>query len=597
MRTVGDKTMPCHPMPESSRLLDRVMNRLDEANEHVDGTLNKIDYLCFTADVSKNETFTYHQAMKEKDKAFFVEAMEKEILDHETRNHWTLQSRSTIPSVTKTIKAIWSFKRKRFPDGRLNKHKARICAHGGMQQWGENYWETYSPVVNAMTVKLLLIIAKLHKLESKSIDFVLAFPQADLDIDIWMDLPIGFEPIGVPPEHANKYVLKLNKNLYGLKQASFNWYEKLKTGLMDRDFVPSEIDPCLYLNKSKDMAVLTYVDDCIIVGKSMENIDAFVHSMIHGPEKFILTDEGSIDKFLGIEITQRENGEFEMAQPFLINRILSLLDLEDNGYDTSTNGRLTPAAAQVLNKDLDGKPRKKEWAYRTAVGMLSYLQTNSRPDISMAVHQTARFCNNPMLSHEQAISRIGRYLRHTRNRGIIFKPDKKKGLECFVDADFAGGWNQNDPDDASNLMSRTGFVIKYANCPIYWSSKLQTEIALSTAEAEYIALSSALREVIPLMTLMKEINEVIPLHIDLPNFYCKVWEDNQSCIAMATGQKFTPRTKHIALKYHHFRSFVQGPNPKIRIAYVHTESQEADIFTKPVKDDLFPRLRGLLLGW
>ena len=241
---------------------------------------------------------------------------------------------------------------------------------------GENYWETYSPVVNAMTVKLLLIIAKLHKLESKSIDFVLAFPQADLDIDIWMDLPIGFEPIGVPPEHANKYVLKLNKNLYGLKQASFNWYEKLKTGLMDRDFVPSEIDPCLYLNKSKDMAVLTYVDDCIIVGKSMENIDAFVHSMIHGPEKFILTDEGSIDKFLGIEITQRENGEFEMAQPFLINRILSLLDLEDNGYDTSTNGRLTPAAAQVLNKDLDGKPRKKEWAYRTAVGMLSYLQTN-----------------------------------------------------------------------------------------------------------------------------------------------------------------------------------------------------------------------------
>ena len=111
--------------------------------------------------------------------------------------------------------------------------------------------------------------------------------------------------------------------------------------------------------------------------------------MIHGPEKFILMDEGLIDKFLGIEITQCENGEFEMSQPFLIDRILSLLDLEDNGHDTSTNGRLTPAAAQVLNKDLDGKPRKKKWAYRTAVGMLSYLQANSRPDISMAVHQTA----------------------------------------------------------------------------------------------------------------------------------------------------------------------------------------------------------------
>ena len=99
------------------------------------------------------------------------------------------------------------------------------------------------------------------------------------------------------------------------------------------------------------------------------------------------------------------------------------------------------------------------------------------------------------------------------------------------------------------------------------------------------------------MTLMLEINKVFPLHIDLPNFYCRVWEDNQSCIAMTQKQKFSPRTKHIALKYHHFREFVKGPNPKIRVAYVHTESQEADIFTKPVKDHLFPKLRYLLLGW
>ena len=148
---------------------------------------------------------------------------------------------------------------------------------------------------------------------------------------------------------------------------------------------------------------------------------------------------------------------------------------------------------------------------------------------------------------------------------------------------------------AGNLMSRTGFVLKYAGCPIFWSSKLQTEIALSTAEAEYIALSSALREVIPLMTMMLEINDIFPLHICPPDFYCTVWEDNQSCIAMATSQKFSPRTKHIALKYHHFRSYVM--NKKIRINYVHTESQEADIFTKPVKNELFPKLRYLLCGW
>ena len=129
-----------------------------------------------------------------------------------------------------------------------------------------------------------------------------------------------------------------------------------------------------------------------------------------------------------------------------------------------------------------------------------------------------------MLSHEQAIMRIGRYLRHTKNRGIIFKPDETKGLECFVDADFAGGWNQADADDAENLMSRTGYDIKYANCPIHWSSKLQTEIAPSTSEAEYIALSLSLREVIPAMHLMKELNDVFPVNLIKPGF-CLVHED------------------------------------------------------------------------
>lgn len=592
--TVNQYTMPNHQLAETSTPLERMVNRLDEANELYDGTLNNFNHISLTSDVSSNETFTYQTAMKQDDWPMFVQAMEKEIDDHESRNHWSLVPRASLPRTAKTIKAIWSFKRKRFPDGTLNKHKARICAHGGMQEWGENYWETYSPVVNMLSVKLLLVIAKIHGLESKSIDFVLAFPQADLDVDVWMELPVGFDPEGISQNQSRQFVLKLNANLYGLKQASFNWFEKLKQGLLDRNFVPSKIDPCVYLKNG--MIVLCYVDDCIIIGNKMKDINDFVYSMQNGPENFVLTDEGNIDKFLGIEIKDRGLGEFEMCQPHLIDRILSFLELESNGHDTSTSERLTPSNA-VLNKDLAGKPRKRSWKYRTGVGMLSYLQANTRPDISMSVHQTARYCIDPRLSHEQAIMRIGRYLRHSRNRGIIYKPDRTKGLECYVDADFAGGWKQDEPEDAGNLFSRMGYVIKYAGCPIYWRSALEGEITLSTAESEYVALSNALREVIPLMTLMEEINDVFPLYIDKPNFFCKVWEDNQSCIAMATTQKFSPRTKHIALKYHHFRSFVNGTDPKIRINYVHTEEQQADIFTKPVKPDLFPKLRFLLMGW
>jgi hypothetical protein len=103
----------------------------------------------------------------------------------------------------------------------------------------------------------------------------------------------------------------------------------------------------------------------------------------------------------------------------------------------------------------------------------------------------------------------------------------------------------------TTFYSRSGFVIQYTSCPIYWQSKLQTEIALSTAEAEYIALSQALRET-PMMNLMKEINNIFPLYLPKPKFVIKVWEDNQSCIAMANNPKSSPWTKHIALKYHHF---------------------------------------------
>ena len=583
--------MPSHPLPKNASMMQKAVCKFHECNELYDGTLNQLHNFAFTADVASNEVFTYNQAMRQEDRGEFIKAMMKEVEDHESRDHWALVLRSTIPKGIKTIQAIWSFKRKRFPDGTLNKHKARLCAHGGMQQWGENYWETYSPVVNMLSVRLILVIAHIHGLDSKSIDFVLAFPQAELDVDIWMELPRGMVP-DHDEESKHQYVLKLKKNLYGLKQASYNWFDKLKSGLMDRGFSPSKIDPCVYLKPG--MIVLSYVDDCIIIGKDMKEIDSFVKSMQNGPENFILTDEGDIDKFLGIEIKQLDNNRFEMAQPFLIERICKLLGLMDNDWDVAANTKRSPVGKPLLNKDLDGKPRKLKWKYRTAVGMLSYLQANTRPEISMATHQTARFCNDPKLSHEQAIMRIGRYLLGTRDRGIVYEPDRSKGLECYVDADFAGGWSLENSHDPDNVLSRMGYVIYYAGCPVYWVSRLSGEIALSTAESEYMALSMALREVIPLMTLMEEINEVFTLFIDKPNFFCKVFEDNQSCIKMAVAPKFTPRTKHIALKYHHFKSFV---GTKIRISYISTDMQKADIFTKPLPDELFFKLRFMLMGW
>ena len=242
-----------------------------------------------------------------------------------------------------------------------------------------------------------------------------------------------------------------------------------------------------------------------------------------------------------------------------------------------------------------GHDRKCSWNYRQAIGMLNYLQGSTRPDISFAVHQCARFCQEPKLCHERAVRRIGRYLLGTKDRGIVYKHDKTKGIECFVDAGFAGGWSNADADNPDNVLSRTGYVIMYGGCPLLWCSKLQTEIALSTAEAEYIALSQAMREVLPLMELMKEIDTVFPLHLPDPKIHCKVFEDSSSCIAMAEAEKFTPRTKHIAIKYHHFRRYVK--EKIIQIFHINTAEQTADIFTKPLDETLFIYLRRKLNGW
>jgi hypothetical protein len=230
-----------------------------------------------------------------------------------------------------------------------------------------------------------------------------------------------------------------------------------------------------------------------------------------------------------------------------------------------------------------------------AVAMLTYLQNSARPDIAMAVHQTAHFSNKPMLSYEKSVMQLGRYLLDTCKRGLIHKPDKSKGLECYVNADFAGGWSQADSANVDNVLLRTGYVIMYATCPIHWASRLQTEIALSTAEAEYIAFSQSLCNMIPLITLLKEVNNIFPVHVKMPVFFCKVHKDNQSCITMATLQKFTTQTKHIALKYHHFHSLVK--DRQITISYCRTTEQKVDILTKPLADNLFFKLWYMLCGW
>jgi hypothetical protein len=291
----------------------------------------------------------------------YVEATEKEVNAHTSREHWTLLPRSAIDPKNKPLHTVWAMKQKRVPGtGAISKYEARLKAHRGQQEAGVNYWDTYAPVVQWMSVRLMLILTLAEKLQSRSIDFTLAYPQADLDVDIFLELPHGFQlPAGV---NKKDYVLKLNKNLYGLKQAGFNWYEKLKKGMETRGFKTCLSDPCVYTKPG--IVVLVYVDDMLIFARSMKKLETFIQSL---EGEYELTDDGdSIKAYLGIDVSEPAPGTFKLSQPHLIqNILLSVGDIKLNSYKE-------PAQPKEIMVH-EGEPRKTDWNYRSIVGQLNYL--------------------------------------------------------------------------------------------------------------------------------------------------------------------------------------------------------------------------------
>jgi hypothetical protein len=216
--------------------------------------------------------------------------------------------------------------------------------------------------------------------------------------------------------------------------------------------------------------------------------------------------------------------------------------------------------------------------------------------MAFAVHQCARFSANPRVSHAKAFRRIAKYLHGTANKGIILEPNGQS-FESYVDADFCGLWNpQTAMNDAMTSKSRTGFVINYAGCPLTWASRLQTETALSTTEAEYMALSENTRVLLPIMDLLEEgMKHGVPVHTTEPTVRCRIFEDNAGALELANVPKMRPRTRHINQKYHHFRAHVKSG--RLKVLQVATENQLADQFTKGLGLGLFLSLRMRVMGW
>ena len=259
----------------------------------------------------------------------------------------------------------------------MRKLKARFVARGYEQQEGVDFFETFAPVVEWTTVRFLFALSLIYDLKTLQVDYVAAFIQSEIDTEVFIEMPRGFT---IPGK-----VLRLRKSLYGLKQSPRLHYTNLKTKLQNLGFTQSEIDPCLFV--SDKVVVLLYVDDTLMFARDNSDLEAVVSGL--RSQGMDLEKEEDVAGFLGVLVDRRSDGSIHLTQKGLIQRIIEALNI---GHKPTTK---TPTKLGVLGSDVDGEPAAATFSYPSVVGMLGYLQANSRPDITFAVSQCARFTHNP----------------------------------------------------------------------------------------------------------------------------------------------------------------------------------------------------------
>jgi hypothetical protein len=530
---------------------------------------------------NKEDNPTLKEAMNSPDAAGFMKAMETELDTLITMKAFIIVDKKNWMNV---VSSVWAFKRKRYPDGSIRKLKARICARGFEQIEGVDYFETFAPVVQWMTVRVVLIMTILLNLENKQIDYTAAFLQAPIDHDVYVEMPKLFQVEGK--------VWKLQRAIYGLKDAPRAYFIHTKNKLEELGFRQSDADPCLFI--SPTVICLIYVDDALFVYKSPQEVDILTKRM--KALGMLFNEESDVAGYLGVLLDRDPiNDTITLRQSGLSQRIVEALHLDD---DTPT--AKTPADA-YLPIDEDGERAHELYNFASVAGMLQYLQGHSRPDISFAVSQISRYTFGPKRSHELALERIGRYLKGTIEKGLILKPDLTESefkIDVYVDAAFASGWGTELGSNPDSVKSRTGFIIEVMGCSVIWSSKLQPCIATSTMESEYTALSMALRAAIPLLDVTKSINDGLKFTATrLLTFKATVHEDNMGALRLAKLEpgQHTPRSKFYALKLHWFRSWLVPR--QIEIIHCPTADQKADYLTKPLGPTLFEACRFLSMGW
>jgi len=513
----------------------------------------------------------------------FTEAMQLPLADkwkdacleeynwHLENSTWTLVE---LPPGQKAIGSKWVFKIKHNADGSIERFKARLVAKGFSQRPGQDYFETFASTMRATTIRTVLALAAIEDLELRSVDISHAFTNSDIDAEIYMAQPEGFKQGG------SKYVCRLNKSLYGLKQSPRLWGEKLAEVLSQMGFVKTYSDAALFIYDRDGIKVIVpvFVDDITFASKSVEILDSFVVEM---SKYFKLRDLGKTSLLLGISIMRdRPNRKLWLSQKqYIMNKLeeFKMADCKPVGTPILPGHNLSSTQCPNTPEEkaeMDGIP------YINAVGSLMYLAIMTRPDIAFAVGVLARFNSNPGKVHWNAVKHVFRYLKGTVDLKLEYGPGEKLEGERFLtysDADYGG--------DVDRRKSTDGYMIKVGSGTVCWSSKLQQVVTLSTTEAEYLAAVRASKEICWMQQMLKEIGFMSSAPSTL-------FVDNQSAISVAKNPEHHGRMKHLDLAYYWLRDKVA--ERKIQVVHLPSSDMPADLLTKALPKPQVAKLRKLM---
>ncbi|MGH7240582.1 MAG: reverse transcriptase domain-containing protein, partial [Candidatus Saccharimonadales bacterium] len=340
------------------------------------------------------EPTTYAEAMARPDAKQWEQAAQEEYRSIQSAGTWTLVP---LPPGRKAIGSKWVFKIKHNAAGSVERKKARLCAKGYSQKPGVDYHETFAPVARFSSIRVLLALAAVFDWEIHQMDVQTAFLNGDLTEDIYMTQPEGFVVKG-----KETLVCKLSKSLYGLKQASRAWNQKMDQCLLGMKFSSFYADPCVYVFRHGNviMLVAMYVDDLLLLSNSLSRLVSLKQDLA---KKFSMKDMGEAHFILGIEITRdRSSRTLSLSQKAYIKKVVERFNMTNSKPVATPLDAGTKLSTSDSPSDVQELAEMKKIPYRSAVGALMYAMVGTRPDIAFAVTTLSQYGSNPGLEHWSA---------------------------------------------------------------------------------------------------------------------------------------------------------------------------------------------------